>query len=52
MIRFKDTIAVITGAADGLGKAIAHRIATEGGTVHLLDINESLLAKTKKGVFE
>lgn len=46
MIRFTDQLAVITGGADGLGKRIAHRIASEGGTVVLYDINEALLKKT------
>lgn len=46
MNRFKNQIAVITGGADGLGKGIAERIASEGGTVVLLDINETLLNQT------
>ena len=32
--------ALITGAAQGLGAAIAHRLAAEGATVLLTDINE------------
>lgn len=46
MERFKNQIAVISGGADGLGKGIAERIASEGGTVVLLDINEILLNQT------
>ncbi|HYF48572.1 MAG TPA: SDR family NAD(P)-dependent oxidoreductase, partial [Planctomycetota bacterium] len=41
--RFKDQVALITGGADGLGKAIARRIGGEGGHVALLDRNASLL---------
>ena len=56
MQRFKNQVAVISGGADGLGKGIAHRIASEGGAVILLDINESLLKQTvthfrEKGFF-
>ena len=46
MRRFENQIAIITGGADGLGKAIAHRIASEGGKIALLDINKTLLDKT------
>jgi len=46
MRRFESQVAIITGAADGIGKAIAERIASEGGTVALFDINEELLYKT------
>jgi len=46
MKRFKDQVAVVTGGADGLGKGVALRIASEGGTVVLLDINQPLLQKT------
>jgi 2-dehydro-3-deoxy-L-rhamnonate dehydrogenase (NAD+) len=44
--RFNNQVALITGAADGIGKAIAARIASEGATVVLLDINSTLLEKT------
>lgn len=44
--RFKDQVALVTGAADGIGKAVAARIASEGGTVVLLDVNKALLEKT------
>ncbi len=43
MRRFEGQVAVITGGADGLGKGIAERIASEGGTVALFDINKELL---------
>lgn len=46
MERFKDQVAVITGGADGLGKAIAERIASEGATLALFDLNEKLLNET------
>ena len=40
MGRVRDKIALITGAAQGLGAAIASRLAVEGATVLLTDINE------------
>ncbi|WP_439581844.1 SDR family NAD(P)-dependent oxidoreductase [Dyadobacter bucti] len=46
MKRFEDQVAVITGGADGLGKAIASRIASEGGHVILFDRNAALLENT------
>lgn len=41
-------VAVITGAAQGLGKAIATRLGEDGYELHLLDTNELLLARTAK----
>lgn len=41
--RFKDRCAVITGAASGLGKAVAARIVAEGGKVVLWDLNAEAL---------
>ena len=40
-------IALITGSARGLGKTIAHALATNGATVILNDINEKSLAETE-----
>jgi 2-dehydro-3-deoxy-L-rhamnonate dehydrogenase (NAD+) len=46
MKRFEGQLAVITGAADGLGKGIAYRLASEGCRVVLFDINGKLLQQT------
>src|ERR1041384_5983403 len=46
MERFKNQVAVISGGAEGLGKGIADRLASEGATVALFDINQQLLNKT------
>ncbi len=48
MKRFENQVAVISGGADGLGYGIAERIAQEGGSIALFDINEMLLAKALK----
>ncbi len=44
--RFKDKVAVVTGAADGIGKGVARRLGMEGARVALLDTNQPLLEKT------
>jgi len=38
--RFDDKVAVVTGAAQGIGLAVATGIAKEGGTVALVDRSE------------
>lgn len=43
-MRFKDKIALITGAASGIGRATAQRLAFEGAHVALVDRNEEGLA--------
>ena len=45
--RFKDQVAIITGGADGLGKAIATRLGAEGAHVALFDRNAALLGETQ-----
>lgn len=39
-MRMTNKIALITGAAQGLGEAIASRFATEGATVFICDVND------------
>lgn len=46
MRRFEDQVAIITGSADGLGKAIAFRVGSEGGNVILFDRNSEVLERT------
>ncbi|MDF2723536.1 MAG: short-chain dehydrogenase [Paenibacillus sp.] len=45
MGRLQNKVAVITGAASGIGEGIARRFALEGATVVLIDINESGLSR-------
>lgn len=47
MKNFKDRVAVVTGAANGIGRAIAERCATEGMKVVLAGINDDNLAKVE-----
>jgi 2-dehydro-3-deoxy-L-rhamnonate dehydrogenase (NAD+) len=42
---FSEQVAIVTGAASGLGLAIAKRLHHEGARVALLDLNESALQK-------
>src|SRR5690606_38600168 len=44
--RFENQVAVISGGADGLGKAIALRLSSEGAKVALFDRNEEKLSET------
>jgi NAD(P)-dependent dehydrogenase (short-subunit alcohol dehydrogenase family) len=45
-MRVKDKIAVVTGAGSGMGKAIARRLAGEGATIVVADINEKGMQAT------
>ncbi|MVM32804.1 SDR family oxidoreductase [Spirosoma sp. HMF4905] len=46
LTRFANQVAIVTGGADGIGKAIANRIASEGATIVLFDINHVQLERT------
>jgi NAD(P)-dependent dehydrogenase (short-subunit alcohol dehydrogenase family) len=43
--QFAGQVAVVTGAASGLGLAISRKLALEGGRVALLDLNEGALQR-------
>lgn len=44
-MRFQDKVAIITGAASGIGRAVAQRLAADGACVALIDRNEAGLAQ-------
>ena len=46
MQRFDNKVALVTGAASGIGRATAIRLASEGAAVFLADINQDGLAET------
>lgn len=46
MERFSDKAVLITGAASGIGRATAERLASEGATLTLSDVNADGLAET------
>ncbi len=48
--QFKDQVAVITGAASGLGLAIAKKLAGEGARVAMIDLSEAALQAAAKEV--
>ena len=48
MTRFKNKVAVVTGAASGIGKSTAIRLDSEGAIVIIVDINENQLKETEK----
>jgi len=50
MKQFKDRVAVVTGAASGIGLALAERFAGEGMKVVMADIEAAALAKAAEGV--
>jgi pyridoxal 4-dehydrogenase len=50
MRRFEGRVAVVTGAAQGLGKAVAMRLGAEGATVVAVDINAAGAVATAKAI--
>ena len=48
--RFADKVAVVTGAASGIGRAAAIRLASEGATVACLDVNISGARETAESI--
>jgi NAD(P)-dependent dehydrogenase (short-subunit alcohol dehydrogenase family) len=49
-MRLRDNVAVVTGAAGGIGSAIARRFASEGAAVALLDKTQNKLDKLAKEI--
>jgi NAD(P)-dependent dehydrogenase (short-subunit alcohol dehydrogenase family) len=49
MNQFKEQVAIVTGAASGIGCAISHHLLKEGAHVALMDINEKGLKEEFSG---
>ncbi|HYH18771.1 MAG TPA: SDR family oxidoreductase [Azospirillum sp.] len=49
-MRFRDRVAIVTGAASGIGRATARRLAAEGAAVALVDRNAEALNETAAGL--
>lgn len=52
MKRFEDKVAIITGAASGIGRATALRLASEGAAIYCVDLQEDMLNDTAAQVRE
>ncbi|UYM04100.1 3-oxoacyl-ACP reductase FabG [Solicola gregarius] len=50
MQRFNDRVAIVTGAARGIGAATAKRFASEGANVAVIDLDESAAAATAESL--
>jgi NAD(P)-dependent dehydrogenase (short-subunit alcohol dehydrogenase family) len=50
MARLDDKVAIITGAASGMGRATAELFAAEGARVAVTDVNDRLGADTAKAI--
>ncbi|MBX6321130.1 MAG: SDR family oxidoreductase [Rhodospirillaceae bacterium] len=50
MKRFEGRVAIVTGAAQGIGRAIAERLGAEGATVAAVDVNRAGAARTAKAI--
>lgn len=50
--RFRDQVALVVGGAQGIGRAIAMRLAREGASVVIADIDGPMLKQTSKEILQ
>src|SRR6201989_753525 len=50
MVRLEDKIAIVTGGGQGIGQAIAGKLAAEGATVVVTDLDEARAKETAGGL--
>src|SRR3954447_25188543 len=51
-MRFQDKVAIVTGAAQGIGEAYARALAAEGASVVVADLNEDSGTRVAKEINE
>ena len=49
-MRMKDKVAIVTGAAQGIGRAYAETLAREGARVAIVDLKEELAEEVAEGI--
>ena len=52
MDRFEDKVVLVTGAAGGIGKASAMRIAQEGGRIFCVDVQRDAVEQSAKEIVQ